>query len=148
MEGPTQSISLDGSFQGSLTPDKAVPISLGMACTDDNGRLIFVGGSGYSQCVSHDKQYNPDKDYPGQPDITSEFDSIDWVDTMCDGVISVKFAYDTDSSSTDSSDAGGSDADDSDTDGSDTGSSDSETVPEWYVPHLAFQYQPLRYISL
>ena len=94
--GQFQRKTLSGKFQGSLPEDKAVTITLGEARTDANGRLVFVGGSGYSRCVSQSTQYNPDKDYPGQPDITSEFDSIDWVDDMCDGVIGVRCGHASD----------------------------------------------------
>ena len=93
VSGKLEAKTLAGKFQGSLPEDKAVTINLGEARTDHNGRLVFIGGSGYSKCVSRNTQYNPDKDYPDQPDITSEFDSIDWVDTMCDGVISVRCGH-------------------------------------------------------
>ena len=82
-----------GSFQGSRkSPLDAVDVDMGDANTDDCGRLIFVGGSGWSECVTEDTGYNPDKEYPNQPDITSEFDNVDWVDSTCDGRISVSFS--------------------------------------------------------
>ncbi|KIM57587.1 hypothetical protein SCLCIDRAFT_1219256 [Scleroderma citrinum Foug A] len=79
-------INLAGDFYGSQTdPTK---VHLGQMLTDEKGRLIFIGGAGYSRCVGK----------PGtlhfQPDITSEFDSIDWVDDTCDGWVNVDLQID------------------------------------------------------
>lgn len=97
VSGKVQAQPLVGRFQGSLKDEMdALPVNLGEARTDENGRLIFVGGSGYARSVAINKAYNPDPDYPNQPDMTSEFDSIDWIDTICDGIVSVKFCHDSD----------------------------------------------------
>ncbi|KAF9803150.1 hypothetical protein IEO21_09749 [Rhodonia placenta] len=76
---------ITGSFYGS----QATPtlVSLGQISTDDKGRLIFVAGAGYSRCVSEPKQPH------FQPDIISEFDSIDWVDDVCDGWVNAAVTY-------------------------------------------------------
>ncbi len=90
--------TLTAKFQGSLPVEEAIDITLGEARTDSNGRLVFIPGCGYSRCVSKRTGYNPDKDYPDQPDIISEFDNIDWVDDVCDGFVSVKFSHYDDTS--------------------------------------------------
>lgn len=83
-----------GKFLGSRTnPADAVTMDMGDVRTDAQGRLIFIGGAGWAMCVSKDKGYKPDKEYPSQPDITSEFDNIDWVDDTCDGFISVSWTH-------------------------------------------------------
>ena len=80
--GPTsiirndQKADLVGNFYGSQKEPKKV--KLGQIRTDQDGRLIFIGGAGYSSSISAEK---PDM----QPDIVSEFDSIDWFDDACDG---------------------------------------------------------------
>ena len=81
-----------GKFQGSREASRAVDVDLGDAKTDEVGRLIFVGGSGWAECVTQDTGYKPDAEYPRQPDIMSEFDNPDWVDSSCDGRISVVFS--------------------------------------------------------
>ena len=87
-----------GKFQGSRkTSAEAVDVDLGDAKTDDAGRLIFVGGSGWAECVTENTGYKPDAEYPQQPDIMSEFDNVDWIDSSCDGRISVSFSKGTSS---------------------------------------------------
>ncbi|KAH7909835.1 hypothetical protein BJ138DRAFT_1154305 [Hygrophoropsis aurantiaca] len=81
-----KSVDLIGEFQGSRS--KGTKVNLGQIQVDARGRLIFIGGAGYSRCVS-----NPKKDH-FQPDIISEFDSIDWVDDTCDGWVDVKVTHD------------------------------------------------------
>ncbi|KIJ65358.1 hypothetical protein HYDPIDRAFT_27377 [Hydnomerulius pinastri MD-312] len=74
-------IDLVGDFYGSQA--KPTPVNLGQIRTDDKGRLIFIAGAGYSRCVANPKEPH------FQPDILSEFDSIDWVDDTCDGWVDV-----------------------------------------------------------
>jgi len=78
---PAPPVNLTGDFYGSQT--NLTKVHLGQLRTDDKGRLIFIGGAGYSRCVR--KHGTPHF----QPDITSEFDSIDWVDDTCDGWVHV-----------------------------------------------------------
>lgn len=97
ISGKEQAKTLTGRFQGSLKDEMdALSVTLGEARTDENGRLVFISGSGYACSVGKNKAWNPDPDYPDQPDITSEFDSIDWIDTTCDGIVSVKFYHESD----------------------------------------------------
>jgi hypothetical protein len=79
---PQTPVKLKGSFQGSQLT--AQDVHLGEIRTDEQGRLIFIGGAGYSRSVA--KQDTPHF----QPDIISEFDSIDWVDDTCDGWVNVE----------------------------------------------------------
>ncbi|KDQ58316.1 hypothetical protein JAAARDRAFT_46828 [Jaapia argillacea MUCL 33604] len=78
-------VKLTGDFFGSR--DTATKVSLGEIRTDERGRLVFIGGAGYSRCISH-----PDKPHY-QPDIVSEFDSIDWVDNVCDGWVDATVTF-------------------------------------------------------
>ena len=79
-----------GRFQGSrYSLAEAVDVDLGDVKTDDVGRLIFVGGSGWSQCVTENAGFRPDAEYPLQPEVISEFDGVDWFDSSCDGKINV-----------------------------------------------------------
>ncbi|KAH7909833.1 hypothetical protein BJ138DRAFT_1114625 [Hygrophoropsis aurantiaca] len=78
-------VDLIGEFHGSQS--KGTKVNLGQIQADARGRLIFIGGAGYSRCVS-----NPKKEH-FQPDIISEFDSIDWVDDTCDGWVDVKIIH-------------------------------------------------------
>ncbi|KAH7909846.1 hypothetical protein BJ138DRAFT_1154322, partial [Hygrophoropsis aurantiaca] len=80
-------VDLIGKFQGSRDEAQATEVNLGQIQMDARGRLIFIGGAGYSRCVS-----NPARDH-FQPDIISEFDSIDWVDDTCDGWVDVKVTH-------------------------------------------------------
>jgi len=77
-------IKLQGQFYGSQVNAKT--ITLGELRRDNEGRLIFVGGKGQSQCVA-------DGDKP-TPEIISEFDSIDWIDDICDGWVNVEVKVD------------------------------------------------------
>ena len=87
---------IEGKFQGSREdPAEAVTMDMGDVRTDDKGRLIFVGGAGWACCVTKDTGYKPDREYPSQPDITSEFDNIDWVDDTCDGYVSVSWMHES-----------------------------------------------------
>jgi hypothetical protein len=87
--GENPCVQLDGHFYGSRgKPDspaeaKDRTVNLGELRTDAEGRLIFVAGAGHSRCVSVPNNYN------FQPDIISDFDSIDWVDDICDGWVTV-----------------------------------------------------------
>ncbi|TFK38751.1 hypothetical protein BDQ12DRAFT_605201 [Crucibulum laeve] len=85
-------VPLTGIFYGSRkksyaslseTQKKDLEVNLGELRTDQLGRLIFIAGAGYARCVSDPKIPN------FQPDIISEFDSIDWVDDICDGWVDV-----------------------------------------------------------
>ncbi|KAG1743634.1 uncharacterized protein EDB91DRAFT_1274175 [Suillus paluster] len=82
---PLSRVELKGSFRGSRSD--AVDVHLGEIRTDEQGHLIFIGGAGYSRSVA-----NPAKPH-FQPDIVSEFDSIDWVDDTCDGWVDVKVQH-------------------------------------------------------
>ncbi|KAG0698477.1 hypothetical protein DFH29DRAFT_941196 [Suillus ampliporus] len=85
IEGLELQAPLDGRFRGSQ--QEAVDVHLGEIRTDERGRLIFIGGAGYSRSVAK----------PGephfQPDIISEFDSIDWIDDTCDGWVDVEVKH-------------------------------------------------------
>ncbi|CCM05259.1 uncharacterized protein FIBRA_07469 [Fibroporia radiculosa] len=72
---------LKGGFKGSKA--NPVEVHLGQIRTDEHGRLIFIGGAGYSRSVADPSQPH------FQPDIISAFDSIDWVDDTCDGWVNV-----------------------------------------------------------
>lgn len=88
---PLESVPIIGYFSGSRIPTDSVDVDLGEAQMDKEGRLIFIGGSGYAQCVTKDMGYTPAADFPAQPDIVSEFDNVDWIDSTCDGWISVSY---------------------------------------------------------
>ncbi|KAF9504784.1 hypothetical protein BS47DRAFT_1401028 [Hydnum rufescens UP504] len=78
-QGP-QNVDLIGDFYGSKSsPTK---VYLGELQVDEAGRLVYLGGQGYSQCVA-------DTGKP-QPELVSDFDSTDWVDDTSDGWVSVK----------------------------------------------------------
>lgn len=77
--GP-QIVKLEGEFYGSK--DDPTTVYLGELHVDGTGRLVFLGGRGYSQSVA-------DVGKP-QPEVISEFDSTDWVDDTSDGWVSVK----------------------------------------------------------
>ncbi|KAM5533429.1 hypothetical protein V8D89_012867 [Ganoderma adspersum] len=78
-------VPLNGKFQG--TADESVDVNLGELRTDDHGRLVFLGGSGHARSVQTDYLL---KD---QPNIISEFDSVDWYDNACDGWVSVSVSH-------------------------------------------------------
>lgn len=58
---------------------------LGELKTDARGRLVFLGGRGYSQSIQQSLKPHPE--------IISEFDSIDWVDDVCDGWVDVEISH-------------------------------------------------------
>jgi len=74
--------SLTGKFWGSM--EQPTDVCLGEIRTDDCGRLVFIPGAGYSRSVA-----DPQKPH-FQPDIISEFDSINWIDDVCDGWVDVR----------------------------------------------------------
>ncbi|KAH9850551.1 hypothetical protein C2E23DRAFT_734556 [Lenzites betulinus] len=83
-------VPLTGKFQGSLpSASAAVNVTLGELRTDEAGRLVFVPGSGVARSVldleGHESVL--------QPEIISEFDSIDWIDSICDGWVDVKVEH-------------------------------------------------------
>ena len=77
-KGP-QTVNLSGKFYGSKS--SYIQVYLGQLQVDDVGRMVFLGGRGYSHCVA-------DAGKP-QPEVISEFDSTDWVDDTCDGWVTV-----------------------------------------------------------
>ncbi|KAG1743607.1 uncharacterized protein EDB91DRAFT_1335740 [Suillus paluster] len=79
--GTLEEVSLTGLFRGSRAA--SVDVHLGEIRTNEQGHLIFIGGAGYSRSVGNPGQAH------FQPDIISEFDSIDWVDDTCDGWVDV-----------------------------------------------------------
>ncbi|PCH38726.1 hypothetical protein WOLCODRAFT_161779 [Wolfiporia cocos MD-104 SS10] len=74
-------VPIAGDFYGSQ--DIPTEVHLGRIQADEKGRLVFIGGAGYSRCVSDPQKQN------FQPDIISEFDSIGWIDDVCDGWVDV-----------------------------------------------------------
>ncbi|KDQ52189.1 hypothetical protein JAAARDRAFT_703348 [Jaapia argillacea MUCL 33604] len=78
-------VKLTGDFYGSR--DTPTEVNLGELRTDERGCLVFIAGAGYSRCIS-----NPDQPHY-QPDIVSEFDSIDWVDDVCDGWVDATVTF-------------------------------------------------------
>src|ERR1700678_989413 len=83
ISSPTTHVNLEGSFTGSKSTPTTV--SLGQLQVDNAGRLVFIGGAGYSQSVAEGGK--------PQPEIISEFDSVDWVDDVCDGWVGVEVSY-------------------------------------------------------
>ncbi|EJF58812.1 hypothetical protein DICSQDRAFT_172636 [Dichomitus squalens LYAD-421 SS1] len=83
----TAPVPLDGKFQGSAREPR--PVRLGELRTDDHGRLVFLGGSGHS----HSVQVDDNPQFIKQPDIISEFDSVDYYDNMCDGWVEVSVEH-------------------------------------------------------
>ena len=76
---------LEGDFTGTNNVTRKIP--LGKLKTDDEGRLLYLGGTGTSHCVL-------DENDP-HPMIMSEFDAEDWVDDASDGRISVVVTHDS-----------------------------------------------------
>ena len=57
--------------------DLREPVYLGELRTDDHGRLLFLGGHGHSQPISHDTQY-----------LLNHYANNDgWSDDTCDGIV-------------------------------------------------------------
>ncbi|KAI0668650.1 hypothetical protein C8Q78DRAFT_1097533 [Trametes maxima] len=79
-------VQLQGTFQGSAS--RPIPVTLGELRTDSAGRLVFMGGSGVARSVQ-----GPGTAQLFQPEIISEFDSIDWIDSICDGWVDVKVSH-------------------------------------------------------
>ncbi|KIK63447.1 hypothetical protein GYMLUDRAFT_197055 [Collybiopsis luxurians FD-317 M1] len=74
-----------GYFIGST--GKKRPVQLGELRTDEQGRLIFLGSDGHSYSVS------PPEGTDVVPEIISEFDSVDWYDSTCDGWLYVEVTH-------------------------------------------------------
>jgi hypothetical protein len=74
-------VELKGKFRGSAP--EAVDVYLGEILLDKDGRLIFLGGRGVSNCV------RPLIANIIDVDILSEFDNLDWYDDVCDGRVRV-----------------------------------------------------------
>ncbi|KIL59196.1 hypothetical protein M378DRAFT_1016847 [Amanita muscaria Koide BX008] len=92
-QASTDFVNLKGIFQGSnkqVTPD-INDVYLGQLQVDQAGRLIFVPGTGNAKCVADPNNF--------QPEIVSEFDSADWIDTACDGWVKVEVGTSQDPSS-------------------------------------------------
>ena len=83
-------VPLDGKFQGSARQPRTV--RLGELRTDDSGRLVFLGASGHSRSVQVDEDPRSMILRP-QPDIISEFDSVDYYDDICDGWVEVSVGH-------------------------------------------------------
>lgn len=69
-----------GAFRG-------VPVSLGELRTDEQGRLLVLGGHGRSESPSHAPIFSPD-----DPDSYNNAD--DWFDDTCDGPVSAEVLID------------------------------------------------------
>ncbi|KAF8555871.1 hypothetical protein OG21DRAFT_1410233 [Imleria badia] len=77
-------VDISGKFHGSRA--NGVDVHLGQLRTNEEGHLIFIGGAGYSRCVTNRRVPHPD--------IVSEFDSADWIDDTCDGWVKVLVDHD------------------------------------------------------
>ena len=85
ISGGTDFVNLKGIFQGSNENVTDInDVYLGQLQVDDADRLIFVPGSGHAKSVA-----DPNN---SQPEIVSDYDSVDWIDTACDGWVKVKVA--------------------------------------------------------
>ncbi|KAJ3568660.1 hypothetical protein NP233_g5566 [Leucocoprinus birnbaumii] len=80
-------VNLGGTFQAEGPEPRDV--YLGQLQVDDGeqedektGRLIFVPGTGHAECVTDPLH--------SQPEIVSEFDSNNWFDSACDGLVKVE----------------------------------------------------------
>ncbi|EKM50630.1 uncharacterized protein PHACADRAFT_129992 [Phanerochaete carnosa HHB-10118-sp] len=82
----TEPVVLAGRFDGSNPAGSGVPVTLGELRTDAQGRLVFLGGTGLARSVQKTNEFY-------QPEIISEFDSIDWIDDICDGWVAVSVAH-------------------------------------------------------
>ncbi|KAI0825347.1 hypothetical protein BC628DRAFT_1410386 [Trametes gibbosa] len=83
-------VALKGRFQGSSeNPFYAINVTLGELRTDEVGRLVFIPGSGVARSVLG----LTTQDQVLQPEIISEFDSTDWIDSVCDGWVDVKVEH-------------------------------------------------------
>ncbi|KXN92835.1 L-lysine 6-oxidase [Leucoagaricus sp. SymC.cos] len=83
--GSSNFVNLQGEFWGSRAVK--TDVYLGQLQADNAGRLIFVPGTGHAKSV-----LDPNNT---QPEIISEFDSTDWIDTACDGWVKVEVTADT-----------------------------------------------------
>jgi len=59
-----------------------VNVDLAQLQIDDAGRLIFIPGKGDGRSIA-----SPSKPHPP---VISEFDSADWIDEICDGLVNVE----------------------------------------------------------
>ena len=85
--GETEPVLLEATFQGSKSkPEDGVKLRLGELRTDIQGRLVFLGGSGVARSIQKTNQL-------WQPEIISEFDSVDWIDDICDGWVNVEVTH-------------------------------------------------------
>jgi hypothetical protein len=75
--------ALMGDYVGGMA--QPVKVYLGELRTDDEGRLEVLGGMGRS--------YSPAHNTTPPPVITSEFDSLDWIDDTSDGQVTVAVTY-------------------------------------------------------
>lgn len=77
-------------LQGEFRAPKSGPIlvKLGAIATDDLGRLIVHGSDGHAKSWDHVNQ-TPDE----QPFLRGEFDNDGWFDTMSDGHVTAKVAF-------------------------------------------------------
>lgn len=83
-------VPLVGKFQGSLpNASDAVNVTLGELRTDDVGRLVFIGGSGVARSV----QGTGAATKLVQPEIVTNFDNFDWIDSICDGWVDVQVEH-------------------------------------------------------
>ncbi|KAM6493633.1 hypothetical protein JOM56_009994 [Amanita muscaria] len=88
----TDFVNLKGTFQGSNKQVTDInDVYLGQLQVDQAGRLIFVPGTGNAKSVADPNNF--------QPEIVSEFDSADWIDTACDGWVRVEVGTSQDPSS-------------------------------------------------
>ena len=76
-------VPLSGRFFGSKS--QPTDVYLGDVRTDNEGRLVFLAGRGFSRSIA-------DKDSPF-PLIMTDFDSPDWIDDTCDGWIQVEVLH-------------------------------------------------------
>ncbi|CEL54922.1 L-lysine 6-oxidase OS=Marinomonas mediterranea (strain ATCC 700492 / JCM 21426 / NBRC 103028 / MMB-1) GN=lodA PE=1 SV=1 [Rhizoctonia solani AG-1 IB] len=77
-----QPVPLQGQFCNARPDEKKEPVdvNLGSLLTDEHGRLVFLPSNGDSFCT---------RDSNRHPDLESEMDNNDWVDSTCDGTVKV-----------------------------------------------------------
>ena len=85
--GEYEPLRIYSIFQGSKSKrEDGVMILLAELRSDIQGRLVFLPGSGVARSVQKTNQL-------WQPEIISEFDSVDWIDDICDGWVSVEVTH-------------------------------------------------------